>query len=137
VQVAYRPIDGWPGYRVGDDGSIWSRKRGRWGNGEWRELKLHVTQGSGYYYVVLSRRDPALTKRFYVHHLVLRGFVGLCPRGADACHGNGIRTDNNLPNLRWGSRAENVADARKHGTIARGERSGASKLTEADVRAIR
>jgi hypothetical protein len=72
-----------------------------------------------------------------VHHLVLRAFVGRRPLGAEACHANGIRTDNNLRNLRWGSRAENVADARKHGTIARGARSGASKLTDVIVLSIR
>ena len=47
-RVAYRIIPGHPGYRVGDDGSVWSRKtpgcirRGeRWGIGKrWRRMEI-------------------------------------------------------------------------------------------------
>jgi len=52
-----------------------------------------------------------------------------CGRGAEGCI--------NPRHLRWATRLENEEDKRLHGTVARGEHQGMSKLTEADVRAIR
>jgi hypothetical protein len=43
----------------------------------------------------------------------------------------------NPKHLRWGSDKENKADARKHGTMTRGETTGTSKLTEDQVRQVR
>lgn len=51
---------------------------------------------------------------------------------AHSC-GNGHGGCINPKHLRWASRAENEADKLLHGTVARGKRSGAAKLTEADV----
>jgi hypothetical protein len=130
-------VDGFPGYRIGLDGSIWTSKRGRWGNdAAWRKLKPSLSI-YGYPYVFLSRRFPAETRRFFLHHLVLETFIGPRPAGADACHANGVRSDNRLSNLRWDSRKVNMADSIAHGTVARGEKSGASRLTEDQVREIR
>lgn len=39
-----------------------------------------------------------------------------------ACHGNGIRSDNRLSNLRWDSASANSLDKRAHGTMASGDR---------------
>lgn len=52
-----------------------------------------------------------------------------CGKGHEGCI--------NHRHLRWASPAENCADTLIHGTSARGERQGNSKLTEADVREIR
>lgn len=43
----------------------------------------------------------------------------------------------NKRHLRWDTRAGNLADMVAHGTIPRGEKHGAAKLTEADVLSIR
>jgi hypothetical protein len=50
--------------------------------------------------------------RYYrAAHLVLWSFVGPAPDGKpDAAHWNDDRRDNRLTNLRWASRAENLAD---------------------------
>lgn len=103
---------------------------------------------SGYARVSLSRRDgPAKTMR--IHRMVLLAFVGPAPQGQECLHNNGMRHDNRLSNLRWGTPSENARDAIRHGTnqIARisreyvhlrsGEQSGSAKLTEQDVRFIR
>lgn len=57
-------------------------------------------------------------------------------QAAHSC-GNGRKACANPRHLRWATRAENAADQLDHGTRARGERQGSSKLTEADVRNIR
>lgn len=51
----------------------------------------------------------------YVHRLVLEAFVGECPDGMETCHKNGIRTDNRLENLYWGTSSENSHDIVRHG----------------------
>ncbi|WP_407727348.1 hypothetical protein [Paludisphaera rhizosphaerae] len=50
-------------------------------------------------------------------------------------HLDGVKTHNQPCNLMWGTRAENVADAVRHGTHGApfGERHGAAKLKQADI----
>lgn len=57
-------------------------------------------------------------------------------QAAHSC-GNGNKGCVNPRHLRWATRLENEADKIIHGTLARGERQGSSKLTSEDVRAIR
>ena len=54
-----------------------------------------------------------------------------------ACHSCGRKICVNKRHLRWGSHKENAWDAVAHGTIRRGEKSGGSKLTEAQAEAIK
>lgn len=54
-----------------------------------------------------------------------------------AAHNCGRSSCVNPHHLRWATPTENQADRLIHGTHNRGERYGASKLTEADVLAIR
>lgn len=56
------------------------------------------------------------SKAVLVHRLVLIAFVGAPEQGMEACHNNGVRTDNKLENLRWDTRSANQMDRRKHGT---------------------
>lgn len=137
--VTYRQLDWMPGYRFGDDGLIWSRRKCcRWNQlaDEWR--------------LVCVRRKPSghLTIRvtvdgkktaFYVHRLILEAFVGPCPPGLEACHNDGDPTNNRVSNLRWDTRESNIVDSINHGTFrrARGSRQGRAKLTESDIPMIR
>lgn len=143
----YRDVPGFPGYRVGDDGSVWSR----WqrvkptafkGGGvceigdQWRLLKPGQDRSTGYLRVVVcaeGRRRACLR----VHVLVLTVFVGPPPERMVAAHGNGVRTDNRLCNLRWATRAENSADMVRHGTVVRGVACHMHKLTDDVVRESR
>lgn len=55
----------------------------------------------------------------------------------DACHTCDVRLCVNPDHLYWGTRLDNMRDAVKRGQLNRGMRNGMSKLTDADVIAIR
>ena len=136
-----KPIPDFPEYWITGDGRVWSTPRtdrfGRKRGNAW--LKLGHTP-SGYVKVWLSGRTLS------VHRLVLETFVGPCPEGMEACHNNGVRTDNRVENLRWDTHSANSQDAIKHGThpgfLSKGrtDRKGAAnrcnKLTEQQVRQL-
>lgn len=77
------------------------------------------------------------TKWFQVHRLVLLAFVGPCPEGEECRHKDGNHLNNNLGNLHWGTRTENMRDKTEHGTQLIGEKNHNAKLDEDAVREIR
>ncbi len=129
--VELRHVPGFPGYAVGDDGSILSCHPWRLYPKEWRHL---VDRTDAYGYRSVSLRKNNKTRLVKVARLVLEAFRGPCPRGHEVCHGNGTRIDDRLSNLRWGTRSDNVQDALRHGTMANlhriGELNPRSKLTD-------
>lgn len=127
----YRPVPGFVGYLVGDDGSVLSRwEQGRWQKmtGRWRRLKT-PPDDHGYLQVGLSRPGYGPKEHFKVHQLVLLAFVGPLPPGLCTRHLNGDQTDNRLSNLAYGTYAENAADTVRHGRSNRGDRSPVARLT--------
>lgn len=118
-------IEGFPGYRVSDLGEVQSCRVG----GTWRTLAQMNVRG---YRVVNIYKDKK-GKPSQVHRLVLVAFRGNCPEGMEACHNNGIRSDNRLENLRWDTRKNNHADKIIHGTRQCGEGSGSCKYPEDQI----
>jgi len=51
-----------------------------------------------------------------VHRLMLSAFYGPAPEGHEGCHGNGVKTDNRIENLRWDTHSSNCEDLVRHGT---------------------
>jgi hypothetical protein len=90
---------------------------------------------NGYYHVSLCNGGKMHTKR--VHRLVMAAFVGPCPDGCEVLHLNGIRTDNKLDNLKYGSHTCNMAFMAEHGTAQYGENNSFAKFTNAQVKEIR
>ena len=134
LPVRFKEIEGFPGYRVGDDGSVWScLKRGHRIIGTvWRRLRPAAPKRRwAYYHINLG------TKTFSVHVLILTVFVGPRPEGMEACHRDGDRSNNSLNNLRWDTPKNNCADTARHGRSNKGERHGLARLTEEKVKAIR
>jgi hypothetical protein len=135
-----KPIQNWDGYFVDESGSIFSMKpngaKGTKPPTEPRRLKLWKN-GDGYFYVG-SMKDGKQSQR-KVARLVLETFVGPCPEGMEACHNNGVRSDDRLENLRWDTKKNNMADRKLHGTQfhANGEKHGQHKLNEMQVHIIR
>jgi len=125
-----KPILGFPDYCITKDGQIWSKPRkdavGHNLKGRW--LKP-VIGSNGYLGIALTVNSQMYRRS--IHRLLLETFVGLCPKGMECRHLNGIRTDNRLSNLAWGTRSENLIDSIEHGTRA------SAKLTADKVRVIR
>lgn len=55
-------------------------------------------------------------KTHKVHHLVLNAFIGLRPKGMEACHNDGNPANNHISNLRWDTHGNNERDKYLHGT---------------------
>lgn len=51
----------------------------------------------------------------YVHQLVLESFVGPCPPNMEGRHIDDDPANNNISNLCWGSRRENMLDRQRNG----------------------
>jgi len=131
--VEYRDVEGFPGYRVGSDGSVWSCLDAHPGKGEcgiltseWRRLRP-VRLHAGHLLVRLSRKGKQTNRS--VHTLVLETFVGPRPPGMEACHFPDRNPANNrLDNLRWDTALANKADMVIHGTRCTGVKNGRAKL---------
>ena len=122
----WKPIDGFPGYHVSDQGRI-TGKSGR--------ILRQQTTWKGYLRVCLHSNG----RKAYatVHSLVLSAFSGPRQTGMHGCHIDGNKLNNQLSNLKWASPSENYDDKRRHGTAQEGEAHGRSKLTAAQVSEIR
>jgi HNH endonuclease len=143
--VSYRPIAKFPGYQVGNDGSVWTCKqqihlgwrygtRSTLGN-QWHPLEQSPSSRQGQHRQVML--CPGRKLRL-VHRLVLEAFVGPCPAGMECCHFPDRDPSNNaLANLRWDTKKANQTDRIRHGTDCRGSKHPLARLTEESVRAIR
>lgn len=132
--VVYKDIPDFPGYRVGDDGSVWSCRSPRGGLvGRWKRLKPNKSLR----YATVALRKGGRYYYRYVARLVLEAFVGPCPPGMEACHfPDRNRSNNRLDNLRWDEHAANMADMAIHGTRLRGSQIRSAKLSESNVEII-
>lgn len=115
-------------YAVSGTGKV-MRVRGDW-QGKYAGLILKPSVGrGGYRWHVLSSPKGKITRK--VHRLVCAAFNGPCPPDKTLCaHRNGDTSINTPANLYWGTALENSADRERHGTVARGENSGAARHPE-------
>lgn len=121
-------IHGQDNYCAGSDGNIYSRVR----SPEWKQLKA---SGTPYLSVTFCKPNR---RSFSVHSLVCEAFHGPKPSDSHLVrHIDGDGLNNDPGNLAWGTFSENEADKRSHGTVARGESHGQSKLTRDEVELIR
>ena len=89
-------------------------------------------------YFVVGATDAAGRKApRYLHRLVAELFLRPPNPGEEVRHLDGTRTNNCHDNLAWGTRLENCADARRHGTIPRGTSRPNAILNDDLVRQIR
>lgn len=72
-----------------------------------------------------------------VASLVLLAFAGVRPDGKQCCHYDDDQTNNNLPNLRWGTIRDNADDAIRNRSKCHGEEHPKSKMTSGKVRMAR
>lgn len=130
--VNFKDISGFRGYKVGDDGSVWTQWERGPGAGlsdRWKRMTL-VKTAKGYWQVTLTADGKQRARQ--VHRLVLLAFSGHPPTYKDhrgiirtmiACHGPRGKDDNSLSNLTWGTHQKNSKDDKiRDGTLLGGER---------------
>lgn len=87
-----------PNYEVSNVGRVRNKKTNRL-------LKPVLNREGGYYRVSLNGR------RYYIHRLVADAFFDGDHRDMDVNHIDGDRLNNNLSNLEWCTRKENIQHA--------------------------
>lgn len=140
MSETWLPISGYEGrYEVSDLGRV--RSLDRWVANSKTSRRLLSGQiiapflhTGGYAVVKLSRARSKVN--LYIHRLVAGAFLPASLE-REVLHQDGDKMNNAATNLRWGSRAENVADRFRLGEVAQGERHGMAKLSEAQVRAVK
>ncbi len=142
MKETWKPIPGFPGYEVSDQGQVRSIDRyvvySNWLKRFYKGVILKGRYGGPkgeYRSIALCKNGQRYDKT--VHTIVLTVFIGPCPKGLECCHKDGNSRNNKLENLRWDTKSSNQQDRIRHGTDAFGEKNPRAKLTEADVRLIR
>lgn len=133
----WKPVIGYKGlYEVSNFGRVKSLFYKRVKCNEHKILKLtNMKKSDGYAHVYLYKNGIKQQKR--VNVLVLEAFTGKRPKGYEAAHEDGIKTNNHFSNLSWKTRTENEQDKIRHGTVINGIKNHNAKLTDDDVRKIR
>jgi hypothetical protein len=136
----WRVIDGFDGYyEISDRGRIrtWKDKGAR--RPIRRALAPHLMKPApnknGYMQTALTHAGAKRVAA--IHTLVAEVFIGPRPDGLVVRHYDGNQLNNHRSNLLYGTRAENAADAFRHGTFPLGEVNGKSKLKADQVQEIR
>ena len=116
-------------YEVSNLGRVRSAQTGRVLNGTLDAYGYRTWMGS---------RSQTPRRQLKVHREVCGAFHGEAPfEGAQVRHLNGVRTDNRVENLAWGTAAENSADMVRHGNSRRGSRHPWTKYTWEQVSEVR
>lgn len=142
----WKAIPGYEGqYEVSDQGRVRSLDRlanlpTRWGAVAIRKqrgklLSPHTNIHRGGYRQV-NLRANGKQRMHRIARLVLLAFVGPAPKNYEACHCDGVPTNDALNNLRWDSRSANQKDRVLHGTNCAGERHPCAVLSDAQVACI-
>lgn len=139
----WRPIKGFTGYDVSNQGRVRSYRRG--GRPQRKDGILSKTPyvmnpvliKNNYQVLTLYRNKIPVLRR--VHKLVADAFIPnnrTCDRVVPN-HLNNVHYDNRQDNLEWTTYSENVLHANDIGVGGRGSGNGRAKLTDEDVLFIR
>jgi predicted XRE-type DNA-binding protein len=134
-----KPIPGFDGYYVSENGKVFSTRRPgktlrRCDPNALHELTPRFDR-KGYLIVTLQR--DCRSRHRGVHHLVALAYCARLPNQTQVRHLDGIKTNVAASNLAWGTAKDNSDDKRVHGTMNVGERNGMSRLTDDAVRQIK
>lgn len=129
-----REVPGFPGYLVTAYGDIYSVRQGFL-------LKIATRMHKGYLHANIVVEATKQVRKMPVHQMVLFAYHGPKPSPIHVGrHRDGNATRNHWDNVRWGTPAENIADAIGHGThvsATPGERHIRAKLSDAAVAEIK
>jgi hypothetical protein len=131
VTTELRPVPDYPALLASDDGHVFKQ----YDDGTLRRLPERVRDDG---YVVVDAKKGGKWAPRTVHRLVAAAFIRK-PEGPWEVtrHLDNDRRNNSASNLRLGSPADNSLDAVQAGRTRKGSAHPNSRLTEADVEAIR
>lgn len=141
ITEEWRLVEDWPEYEVSNLGRVRRAvaiTRGRGGQTipAGFILKQHYIRAGRYPSVRLYKSGRGT--HMPVYRIVCRAFNGPMPTPRhEVAHNDGVCTNSAAYNLRWATRAENMADRDKHGKTIRGSRHVMAKLSEDDIPKIR
>lgn len=135
--VEYRDVPGFPGYRAGSDGSVWSCliSSGKL-TSHWRRRKT-ILSSTGYGWLTLWRKRKK--KSYHVHQVIAFAFLGPRPQGLCVNHKDGNKLNNLPSNLEYVTFKENMQHALRTGlrkNHRRGSDNPASRHTEEQIRTV-
>lgn len=133
----WKPIHGYDGYEASSLGRVRSFKIQ--GRTKRRAIipKIMAAYQEPSGYVSYALRSPGKTKSLRSHSAVCLAFYGPPKPGEEVRHLNGIKNDNRITNLKWGTSKQNKEDTLIHGKRLRGEKCPSAKLSQKDVLFIR
>lgn len=135
MQEVWKPIDGYERYQISNTGKVVSDKRQGSKGGEMNPSRNEF----GYLQVKLYQDGTGKYDIFAVHRLVASAFIDNPYNLPEVNHKDGNKNNNNVENLEWVTRQENVKHSFETGLNAPhyGEENGSHKLTQNDVDEIR
>lgn len=136
----WRAISEYEGfYEASSDGKVRSINRiVRYKDGssrKWPKLELKQGLSNGYKQIFLSKNGKS--RAFKVHNIILFAFLGFKSSSMTVNHKDGNKFNNKLSNLEYITMLDNVRHGFKNGLMAVGSNNNLSKLTDAQVIAIR
>ena len=141
----WRTIEGYPEYRVSSEGDVESCKNNRHGvSDEYHAIRQRICPTTGYKQCTIT--DGKNIKTLNVHREVAKAFIPNPDNKPQVNHKDGNKLNNNIDNLEWVTREENIQHAyrtglnRPHMTeedMAKGRKLGLPKAIEATRKPIR
>ena len=125
--LTFKPIDGYNNYFISNDGDILNLHTGR-------IMKANVNR-DGYALITLYKNSTP--KTYQVHRLVAKAFIKDDAERTQVNHINGNKLNNNLTNLEYVTRSENLQHAYDTGLKKKGVEHHNAKLSDADIKFIR
>lgn len=134
----WNPVAGYKGwYSISNLGRVRRDKKSR-GAKVGKIIKLRKSH-NGYIQIDLHRH--MMVKTTYVHRLVMNAFIGVAGKNKETNHIDGNKGNNNLSNLEYVTKRENLLHSYRIGTHQkpnlRGENNPFSRLREKEVVSIR
>lgn len=129
IKEEYKQIIGYSYYYVSNKGNILSTFTGRL-------LPIKLNKSKGYLNFTGSKLTSEGKRKkttIFVHREVARCFLGTKPKNREVRHLDGNKLNNEITNLKYGTKKQNQRDRLLHGTHNRGSRCGKAKLNESQV----
>jgi len=106
-------------------------------NGKKRIIPLKMKLSIGVHgYKHTAFRTNGKSKTIFIHRLVAKIYLKKIKGKNIVAHIDGVKTNNNLKNLRWSTQQENERDKHTHGTSLIGIKNVKSKLNDEKAREI-